>query len=95
MNKGWALRGLGRHDEAIVHCRQACQFPDSGFLPHMHLATAFAEAGKTREAQTAVEKAMQFQPALSIRFMRSRLVGMHKTTLNSLIDSLRKAGVPE
>jgi adenylate cyclase len=47
------------------------------------------------EARAAVEKAMQLQPALSIGFIRSRFVGMNETTLKSLLDSLRKAGVPE
>ncbi len=37
---------------------------------------------------------MQLQPALSISFIRSRFVSMHETTLESLLDSLRKAGVP-
>ncbi len=95
MQKGSVLRVLGRHDEAIAHCRQACQIPDSGFQPHMHLAAALAEAGQISEAQGAVEKAMQLQPAFSISFIRSRFVEEHETTLKSLLDSLRKAGVPE
>jgi tetratricopeptide (TPR) repeat protein len=95
MIKGSALRILGRHDEAIACCRQACQIPGSGFLPHMTLAAALAEAGQKSEAQAAVENAMQLQPMLSISFVCSNLVGMHKTTLKSLLDSLRKAGVPE
>ena len=95
INKGSALRVLGRYDEAIAHCRQACQFPDTGFLPHMHLAAALAEAGQKSEAQAAVENAMQLQPALSISFLRSLYVGMHETPLKSVLDSLRKAGVPE
>ena len=67
----------------------------AAILPHMHLAAALAEAGRTIEAQAAVEKATQLQPALSIGFMCGRFVGMHETTLKSLLDSLRKAGVPE
>jgi adenylate cyclase len=95
MVKGSALRSLGRHDEAIAHCRQACQFPDSEHLPYTHLAAALAEAGQKSEAHAAVEKAMQLQPALSISFLRSLYVGMHETPLKSVLDSLRKAGVPE
>jgi adenylate cyclase len=95
MLKGSALRELGHHDEAVAHCRQACQVPDCGFLPHMQLAAALAEAGKESEAQAAVDKAMQLQPALSISFLRSHVLGTHETFLTSLFDSLRKAGVPE
>ncbi|MCZ6770534.1 MAG: winged helix-turn-helix domain-containing tetratricopeptide repeat protein, partial [Proteobacteria bacterium] len=53
MIKGNALRSLGRHDEAIAICRQACQFPDVGFLPFMHLAAALAEAGRECAARAA------------------------------------------
>ncbi len=95
MTKGSALRFLGRHDEAVAHCRQACQFPDTGFFPHMFLAAALAEAGQISEAQAAVAKAIELQPALSIGFIRNNFIGMHETTLMSLLDSLRKAGVPE
>ena len=95
MVKGSALRSLGRHDEAISFCRQACQIPNAGFQPHMHLAAALADAGQTSEAQTAAEKAIQLQPALSLSFTRSRFIGMHETTLMNLLDSLRNAGVPE
>ena len=95
MLKGSALRFLGHHEEAIAQCRQACQFPDAGFLPHMHLAAALAEAGQISEAQVAVEKAMRLEPALSVNFILNHFVVMHETALKSLLDSLRKAGVPE
>jgi tetratricopeptide (TPR) repeat protein len=95
MAKSAALRSLGRHDEAIVHARQACQFPDISFLPYVILAAALAEGGKKSEAQAAVEKAMQLQPAVSISFIRRNFVGINETYLKNLCDSLRKAGVPE
>ena len=93
--KGSALRNLGRHDEAIATCRQACQVPDAGYLPYMHLAAALGAAGRTSEAQDAVEKATHLQPAFSIGFLRNQFMHHCKTTLNSLLDSLRKAGVPD
>ena len=61
----------------------------------MHLAAALAEAGQNHEAQAAAEKTLQLQPAFSISFLRELFVGMHETTWKSLLDSLRKAGVPE
>ena len=93
--RGSALRNLGRHDEAIANCRQACQVPDAGYLPYMHLSAALAAAGRASEAQTAVEKATHLQPAFSINFVRNQFMAHCETTLNSLLESLRKAGVPE
>ena len=95
MVKGSALRALGRHDEAIAHCRRACQFPDTSFATFIYLAAAMAEAGHKSEARGAIEKAMQLRPALSIGFIRSHYVGAHAIFLQSLLDSLRKAGLPE
>ena len=95
MLKGAALRFLGRHDEATEYCRQACQIPDSGFLPQINLAAALAEAGQKSEAQAAIEKAMQYRPALSISLLRSDYIGMHEKYMKSFLDSLRKAGMPE
>jgi len=95
MLKGSALSMLGRHDEAITVCREACQFPDAGFLPRMHLAEALAEAGQMEEARAAVERAVEIQPDFSIAYLRGQFVNMHDRTLKSLLNSLRKAGVPE
>ena len=95
MLKGSALHMLGRHDEAIAHCRQACQFPDAGHLPQLNLATVLADAGQKNEAQAVVKKAMQLEPALSIGYIRSRRPGMHETSLKRVLDNLRKAGLPE
>lgn len=95
MLKGSALRFLRRHDEAINSCRKACQFPDIGFIPHMHLAAALAEAGQTHEARSIIKKLTQIEPALSITFLRRLFVAAHDSFLNSLFDSLRKAGIAE
>jgi Flp pilus assembly protein TadD len=95
MLKGSALRFLGRHDEAIAVCRQACQFPDVPFMPYMQLAAALAEGGQEPEARAAVKKATEREPAFSVSFVRNSFSGMHETYLKSLLDSLRKAGLPE
>ena len=95
MLKGSALSELGCHDEAIKNCRQACQFPDAGYLPHMHLGVALAGAGKMHEAEAAIENALQLQPALSIGLVRGSYVDTHETNLMNLLDGLRKAGLPE
>jgi hypothetical protein len=61
----------------------------------LHLAAALAEAGRKSEAQVAIAKTMQLQPTLSFSFIRGSFVGAHETFLTSLLESLRKAGVPE
>ena len=95
MNKGSVLRILGRHDEAISYCRQACQFLNGGYLPHMHLGAALAAAGREDEATLAVKKAKDLNPELSVSYIRDRFVKLHESVMNGLAESLAKAGLPE
>ncbi len=95
MLKGSALRILGRYDEAVAVGRQACQFPNVGYMPYMHLSASLAEAGQIIEARAAAEKATERQPAFSISSHRDNFAGANETYLEGLLDSLRKAGVPE
>ena len=71
MNKGTVLRHLGRHDEAITYCRQACRTTDHGYVPHMQLTAALAEAGQMDEAQhVAVEHRRRLDEILRQRQRR-------------------------
>jgi adenylate cyclase len=95
MNKGSVLRILGRHDEAIGHCRQACQFLNGGYLPHMHLGAALAAAGREAEAKLAIDKALDLNPDLTVSYVHRNFVNLHETVMEGLVDSLTKAGLPE
>jgi adenylate cyclase len=95
MNKGSILRILGRHEEAISHCRQACQYLNSGYLAHMHLAAALAAADRIDEAKLAIEKAVSLNPELSVDYISGRFVNLHQSVTKGLVESLIKAGLPE
>ena len=93
MIKGMALRHLRRHEDALASCRLACQFPNRGFLPQLHLAAALAEAGNREEA--ALAKAPEIQPALSLGYLREQFSSMNGEAWASFAESLRKAGLAE
>ena len=99
MIKGMALRHLGRHEDALAKCRLACQFPNPGFLPQLHLAAALAEAGNREEAALALAlalaKALEIQPALSLGYLREQFSSMNGEAWASFAESLRKAGLAE
>ncbi len=95
MLKASALRTLGEADAALDCARAACRVPNVGAIPRMHLAACLAEAGQRAEAGDTMEAARRLQPRLSLDFVRETFVGMHETTRESLVASLRKAGLPE
>jgi tetratricopeptide (TPR) repeat protein len=95
MLKGAVFRFLERYDEAIEWGRAACQYPEADFLPHLHLAATFGQAGKVDEARAEITKALELRPDLTITFMGRRYATLHPAMGNPFFDGLRKAGLPE
>ena len=93
--KGAALRFLKRYDEAIEWGRAACQYPEGEFIPHLHLAASFGQAGRLDEARAEITKALELRPDLTITFMGRRYATLHPAMGNPFFDGLRKAGLPE
>jgi serine/threonine-protein kinase len=54
-NAGWALQRLGRFDEAIVAYERAVELSGSSPFMRAFLATAYAESGRTEEAQRILD----------------------------------------
>ncbi len=93
--KGAALRFLKRYDEAIEWGRAACQYPEGEFIPHLHLAASFGQAGRMDEARAAITKALELRPDLTITFMGERYATLHPAMAGPFFDGLRKAGLLE
>ena len=84
-----AEMGLGNYDTAIEQIQRAI---DAGFrtsFSYRELAAAYALAGKTEEAKTALAEALKFSPNLTIKMVeRTNPVGI-------VLEGLRKAGLKE
>ncbi len=87
-----------RYEEAIGHLRRGIESsptgPTGGFVRFglLHLAAAYAHQGRLDEADKQLEKLYQREPDLSLEEV---LTAFGANELDSLINGLRKAGVPE
>lgn len=95
MLKGEALYFLCRYVDAINCCRDACRYPDTGYLPFMRLSAALAKNGDRKEAFAAIGKAKSLNPRLSLEFVRQRFSHMAPNLLEKLLDGLRLGGLPD
>ena len=95
MLKGAAFRFLERYDEAIEWGQAACRYPEADFLPHLHLAATFGQAGKVDEARAEITRALELRPDLTITLMGRRYATLHPAMGNPFFDGLREAGLPE
>ena len=84
-----AEMGLGNYDAAIHLLQSAI---DSGFrtsYSYRELAAAYALAGKTEEAKTALAAALKFTPNLTIKSVE------RTNPVSIVLEGLRKAGLKE
>ena len=90
MNLGMAELGLGHFDAAVVEFQKAIDAGDHSFIPHANLSAAYALAGKTDKAKSALADARRLNPNLTVKWLTD-----HAPNLPPLFEGIRKAGLPE
>ena len=90
MNLGMAELGLGHFDAAVVEFQKAIDAGDHSFIPHANLSAAYALAGKTDKAKSALADARRLNPNLTVKWLTD-----HAPNLPPLFEGVRKAGLPE
>jgi adenylate cyclase len=95
---GYAYRFTGQYEEAIalLEMWRARANPRSA-LPYLFLAITYEEAGRGEEAQIAVAEVLKRKPKASIAGYLKAKTFPYKdpAEIERVIDSLRKAGLPE
>ena len=87
---GDAELGLGHFDTAIEDYRKAIDLGMPGMWPYASLTAAYALAGRTDEAKSALAEVRRLEPDLTIKSLTQRA-----PPIPNLFDGLRKAGLPE
>jgi tetratricopeptide (TPR) repeat protein len=91
----YALVQLGRDDEAVALFRKAIQ-EIPAFAPAWRgLTAALAMADRLEEAQQALERTMELDPAFSLKSITVRLGFSEEVRRGRLFEGWRRAGVQE
>jgi adenylate cyclase len=96
-----AVRALGcilleQYDEAVAYSDRTYQFPaPSGYWPHATKAAALAQLGNIDEAKSSLQLAVEEKPDLSITYLKKTLPTKYEGGLETYLNGLRKAGLPE
>jgi TolB-like protein/Flp pilus assembly protein TadD len=100
--KGQVLILLGRDDQAIAALRAAIDSNSADLGDYAVLAAAYALAGRSGEARTAMAQYRQFRPATTVDSFRNlspvplQLTdASYRRQRERLKDGLRKAGMPD
>jgi hypothetical protein len=90
-----AHRFVGRFDAASSWADKAVRDLPSLLLATAVLAASHALAGRTAEAQRTMDHLRQLGPALRLANLTDWLPIQRPDDLATLVDGLRKAGLPE
>jgi tetratricopeptide (TPR) repeat protein len=84
-----------RYEEAIQWAQQSLHQRPDWPIACLVLAGSYAQLEQTDEAQAAVGDLLRLNPGFSIAGVRLLLSASDKPFVERVLDSLRKAGLPE
>ncbi len=85
----------GRYDEATTWAQKALQDGPNYPTTNRILAASYALAGRLSEAQQAMARLRQLDPALKVSNLSDVIPVRHAQDLTKFAEGLRKAGLPE
>jgi len=98
----WYFQHLGscysrkeQYEEALTWYKKAHMLSPDNFVIHLLLATTYANLERQDEAETAAKKVLELYPSFSIKRFSSGLPFKNQVDLISVVDNMRKAGLPE
>jgi len=97
---GVASNHLGGWQQAIAWCRRAIETNRNYPRAYFHLALALAQLGRREEAHSSVEAGIAISPTFAVSRARVNWTAWsddptYLAQLESILDGLRKAGLPE
>jgi tetratricopeptide (TPR) repeat protein len=95
MGTGFAYFLAGRYDEACLWAKQALEHHSDFVAALRLLAASSALAGRLPEAQETTRHLLRLNPMLRVSDLKDVYPFRRPKDLASLIDGLRKAGLPE
>jgi tetratricopeptide (TPR) repeat protein len=97
---GLAKLFLGSYEQAVVWCQRAIEANRNFPHPHFLLGSALAHLGRLDEARSATTTGLALNPAFSISRAGAAWTPMssdptYLTSIDPVLEGMRKAGVPE
>jgi adenylate cyclase len=92
---GIAYRNDGQYEKAIAMCKEAVRLDPDAITPYPTLVSSYILLNQPKEAQKYVSEVLRIDPAYSLSYFINTLPFKDQSETGALIDSLRKAGLPE
>jgi adenylate cyclase len=92
---GGALNCLKRSEEAVAAYEKSISLEPNRMWSHADLATIYIQLDREEDARAAVSEVIRINPQASLEFFAKVVPAKTQDELDSYLDLLRKAGLPE
>jgi TolB-like protein/Tfp pilus assembly protein PilF len=90
-----AYRDCGRYEEGISAAKKAVHLQPDSLLAHTCLASCYALLGRDHEAKAESAEVLKIEPNFSVAYYEKRIPYKDPADTKLVLDSFRKAGLPE
>lgn len=94
-NLGLAYYTMGKYTDAVEAFKNALERNQTANYPRLYLAASYVRLGQLEDATWEIEQATVHRPGTTISHLSNTLPYENKKLLKSLLEDLRKAGLPE
>lgn len=94
-NLGLAYYTMGKYTDAAEEFKNALERNQTANYPRLYLAASYVRLGQLEDATWEIEQATVHRPRTTISHLSNTLPYENKKLLKSLLEDLRKAGLPE
>jgi adenylate cyclase len=94
-NLGRAYYTVGRYAEAVDALQEAIERNAAALIPHLFLAASYIRLGQQDDAEWEIDEIEVLDPEYTLSTYANLSRMRDKDQLNSLLEDLRKAGLPE
>ncbi len=86
---------LRDYEQAVEHARKALRYPGVTFWINAFLVSALAHLGRDEETERACAELLRRRPNFTCSFYKENAPAASPDLVASVVEGLRKAGVPE
>ena len=90
-----AYRYNGQYEKAIELCEKALSKKSDLLPPYLTLAASYSSLNRAEDTRKAVEEILRIHPGFSLEYHEKIVPFKNQEELDKLINTLRKAGLPE